>query len=269
MNKRKSKCIINSEDSSIDLSLLSLEKYKEQVKIYSEMVNEAAKIDFLFNTLRIESKKINLFQENYLYFQNTQQSNFTNDLVKYCLQKLFNYVSEISDEDDKEIYVPQDIFLVLITEAYTSNDIKVRYISLEILIEFSHHSTNIAQYFYNKENPQEKYLLLLLNLSYYNNYGIVNNVFLLLSNVLSDLNNELEFILNEFPFVTRIKEIIYQDIQFELKKNLINIIEIIVNGLSNVSLYSQFADFILFFNSWIINNEIKDECLFESILKIL
>ena len=44
MNKRKSKCIINSEDSSIDLSLLSLEKYKEQVKIYSEMVNEAAKI---------------------------------------------------------------------------------------------------------------------------------------------------------------------------------------------------------------------------------
>ena len=269
MNKRKSKCIINSEDSSIDLSLLSLEKYKEQVKIYSEMVNEAAKIDFLFNTLRIESKKINLFQENYLYFQNTQQSNFTNDLVKYCLQKLFNYVSEISDEDDKEIYVPQDIFLVLITEAYTSNDIKVRYISLEILIEFSHHSTNIAQYFYNKENPQEKYLLLLLNLSYYNNYGIVNNVFLLLSNVLSDLNNELEFILNEFPFVTRIKEIIYQDIQFELKKNLINIIEIIVNGLSNVSLYSQFADFILCFNSCIINNEIKDECLFESILKIL
>ena len=118
MNKRKSKCIINSEDSSIDLSLLSLEKYKEQVKIYSEMVNEAAKIDFLFNTLRIESKKINLFQENYLYFQNTQQSNFTNDLVKYCLQKLFNYVSEISDEDDKEIYVPQDIFLVFITEAY-------------------------------------------------------------------------------------------------------------------------------------------------------
>ena len=30
MNKRKSKCIINSEDSSIDLSLLSLEKYKEE-----------------------------------------------------------------------------------------------------------------------------------------------------------------------------------------------------------------------------------------------
>ena len=42
-----------------------------------------------------------------------------------------------------------------------------------------------------------------------------------------------------------------------------------VGKLSNVSLYSQFADFILCFNSCIINNEIKDECLFESILKIL
>lgn len=269
MNKRRIKSNVSSDESSIDLTLLNLDKYQDQVKSYSEMINEAAKIDFLFNTLRNESKKINLFAENYLYFQNTQQSNFTNDLVKYCLQKLLNYVSEISDEDDKEIYVPQDIFLVLITEAYTSNDIRVRSISLEILIEFSNHSTNIAKYFLNKENPQEKYFLLLLNLSYYNHFGIVNSVFILLSNVLSDLYNELEFILNEFPFVARIKEIIYQDIQFELKKNLISTLEIIVKGISNEVLYSQFADFVLCFNSCIINNEIKDEYLFDSILKIL
>ena len=215
--------LLKTSEFNINIDLLNLDLYKEEIENYENLNFPYQKFQFLINALTNNLTYLDIFHQNINL--STNENNIfhpTNDYNKFCIKKLDNLLKNFQQTNQLDINISEDLISKLMSELFTSNDLTVKYTLLNSLVSFSSNSK-----FFNKcISEDNKYMNYFFQFTYIKNYDMVISVLYILFNVISDFPSRAEIIINNNPFHIRIKELIY-DFLNSNEKNIENIIELI------------------------------------------
>ena len=215
--------LLKTSEFTINIDLLNLDLYKEEIENYENLNFPYQKFQFLINALTNNLTYLDIFHQNINL--STNENNIfhpTNDYNKFCIKKLDNLLKNFQQTNQLDINISEDLISKLMSELFTSNDLTVKYTLLNSLVSFSSNSK-----FFNKcISEDNKYMNYFFQFTYIKNYDMVISVLYILFNVISDFPSRAEIIINNNPFHIRIKELIY-DFLNSNEKNIENIIELI------------------------------------------
>lgn len=260
--------------TTLIMQSLNLSRYESQINTYNSIKDQANKVEWLINSLISESKQVDLFSEKVLFYDSSSNyENNTNDLVKFCLCKLKEFSDEVDENDNEtDLYLPKELFISLVTEAYTSNDIRVKNIALDILINFSSVSTSLTKFFVEKEEGKKKPFAVLFSMTFMQSPQTISNCFLLIGNIFIDCKKEIEDVIQIYPIHHRIREILQSNINIEPKKVIdfhLSCLSILNQITSAITIFDDFVDFIPLIQQYFINNLLSNESLYNEVLSLL
>ena len=263
---------INGEDTLI-MQSLNISQYESQINTYNLIKDTTSKVEWLINSIISESKKLDLFSEKVLFYDSsTNYENNTNDLVKFCLCKLKEFSDEVDNNDNEtDLYLPKELFFSLVTEAYTSNDLRIRNIALDILINFSSVSSSLTKYFVEEEGKKKPFGILF-SMTFLQSPQIISNCFLLIGNIFCDCKNEIEDIIQIYPIHHRIREILQSNIDIDPKEIInfhLSCLSILNQITFAITSFDDFVDFIPLIQKYFINNCFSNESLYNEVLSLL
>lgn len=94
----------------------------------------------------------------------------------------------------------------MLYDLFESREISIKLEISQILLNLSYNSKNISEMLFDID-----YLNKFLELTYSNNFQIVENVLLIIGNMIQDNSEQIEYIITKIPIIYRIKELIQYD----------------------------------------------------------
>ena len=251
MQKRHNSRNIKNSELEINIDLLNLNLYKDNIEQFNNLDNIDEKYNFIVNSI-INYNKIEIFQTDFLFFNNCKKNNETNDYIKFCLKNLYILLNAYSN--NLKLIIEKKIFNKLLYELFITSELCVKHTILKILILY----TNLSKEFNFFFIDDMRYIKNLYKLTLIENRDIVIEIFMIIYNIISDYPNQTEKIISNSPFQIRIKEFIISNKNF-LYDNinyLIEILEILGKFIFaiNADFYRNFKELILIFYEIIEKN---------------